>query len=182
MLIALNTMEITTNTAKLENGEWKYSESLSMRKMIWILLPVFIAIMLIPMAGKSLSEIKTQWNQDFWGNMTPLMILLSVAILFWNIRLNWSISNSEFSFTFFPFVLKRRTISMMDIEDIQVLKINSLKEFGGWGLRRGKLGKAYTTSGNYILHVKLKHGSPINVSVMRPEQAREFLQQLKGIK
>jgi hypothetical protein len=29
-----------------------------------------------------------------------------------------------------------------------------LKEFGGWGLRYGKLGAAYTTRGKYILHIK----------------------------
>lgn len=70
---------------------------------------------------------------------------------------------------------------MEEVEDIQVMKINSLMEFGGWGLRRGKLGKAYTTSGNYILHIKFKQGTPINVSVLRPQQARDFLDQLNNL-
>ncbi len=68
---------------------------------------------------------------------------------------------------------------MEDVDDIQVMKINSLKEFGGWGLRRGKFGKAYTTAGNHILHVKLKNGTPVNVSVLRPQQAQDFLDLLQ---
>ncbi len=182
ILIVFAAVEIITNTTKLENGELIYSESLTMRKMVWILLPVFLAVLLLPAAGLTMAEIQSKWAQDFWNMIAPVIILLSVFLLLWNVRLNWSISKTEFSFTFFPFVLKKRTYSMEEVNDIQIMKINSLKEFGGWGLRRGKLGKAYTTSGNCILHVKLKHGSPINVSVMRPEQAREFLQQLKGIK
>ena len=175
-------MEITTNTIKKDNGELIYSESLTMRKMVWILLPVFIAVLLLPSAGLTLAEIQSKWNQDFWNMIAPIIILMSVFLLLWNVRLNWSISKTEFSFTFFPFVLKRRTFSMEEVEDIQVMKINSLMEFGGWGLRRGKLGKAYTTSGNYILHIKFKQGTPINVSVLRPQQARDFLDQLNNLK
>ncbi len=174
-------MEITTNTIKKDNGELIYSESLTMRKMVWILFPVFIAVLLLPSAGLTLAEIQSKWNQDFWNMIAPIIILMSVFLLLWNVRLNWSISKTEFSFTFFPFVLKRRTYSMEEVEDIQVMKINSLMEFGGWGLRRGKLGKAYTTSGNYILHIKFKQGTPINVSVLRPQQARDFLDQLQRI-
>ena len=175
-------MEITTNTIKKDNGELIYSESLTMRKMVWILFPVFIAVLLLPSAGLTLAEIQSKWNQDFWNMIAPIIILMSVFLLLWNVRLNWSISKTEFSFTFFPFVLKRRTYSMEEVEDIQVMKINSLMEFGGWGLRRGKLGKAYTTSGNYILHIKFKQGTPINVSVLRPQQARDFLDQLNNLK
>ena len=174
-------MEITTNTIKKDNGELIYSESLTMRKMVWILFPVFIAVLLLPSAGLTLAEIQSKWNQDCWNMIATIIILMSVFLLLWNVRLNWSISKTEFSFTFFPFVLKRRTYSMEEVEDIQVMKINSLMEFGGWGLRRGKLGKAYTTSGNYILHIKFKQGTPINVSVLRPQQARDFLDQLQRI-
>jgi hypothetical protein len=179
ILIDFTAVEIITNTTKQENGELIYSESLTMRKMVWILLPVFLAVLLLPAAGLTMAEIQSKWAQDFWNMIAPIIILLSVFLLLWNVRLNWSISKTEFSFTFFPFVLKRRTYSMDDVDDIQVMKINSLKEFGGWGLRRGKLGKAYTTAGNHILHVKLKNGTPVNVSVLRPQQAQDFLDQLQ---
>ncbi len=182
ILIVFAAVEIITNTTKLENGELIYSESLTMRKMVWILLPVFLAVLLLPAAGLTMAEIQSKWEQDFWNMIAPIIILLSVFLLLWNVRLNWSISKTEFSFTFFPFVLKRRTYSMDDVDDIQVMKINSLKEFGGWGLREGKLGKAYTTAGNHILHVKFKQGRPINVSVLRPQQAQNFLDQLHNLK
>jgi hypothetical protein len=44
-----------------------------------------------------------------------------------------------------------------------------LKEFGGWGLRYGKLGTAYTTRGRYILHIAQKTGKPINLTILNPE-------------
>ncbi len=171
-------MEIITRKHVNPEGTLTYSESLSMRKMIWVLLPITLAIVFIPAAGLNFDQWKSQWNVNFWSMLTPYIIMIVIAILFWNIRLTWTLSASEFSFTYFPFVLKKRRYTLSEIEDIQVLKINSLLEFGGWGLRNGRLGKAYTTSGNYILHVKLKQGRPINLSVLRPQQAKDFLSQI----
>jgi len=48
------------------------------------------------------------------------------------------------------------------------MRINPLKEFGGWGLRYGKLGTAYTTRGRYILHIAQKTGKPINLTIAAP--------------
>jgi hypothetical protein len=41
-----------------------------------------------------------------------------------------------------------------------------LKEFGGWGLRYGKLGAAYTTRGKHILHIKMRKGKSINLTIV----------------
>jgi len=57
-----------------------------------------------------------------------------------------------------------------NIESAELMKINPLKEFGGWGLRYGKLGTAYTTRGRYILHIVQKKGKPINLTIAQPEK------------
>jgi hypothetical protein len=56
-----------------------------------------------------------------------------------------------------------------DIESLELKRINPLREFGGWGLRYGKLGTAYTTRGRYILHIVQKTGKPINLTIVHPE-------------
>lgn len=48
------------------------------------------------------------------------------------------------------------------------MRINPLKEFGGWGLRYGRLGTAYTTGGKYILHIETTQGKPINLTIAQP--------------
>jgi hypothetical protein len=56
------------------------------------------------------------------------------------------------------------------------MKINPLFEFGGWGLRRGKLGKAYTTEGNLILHIELKSGQKLNFTVKNKVEVARVIQ------
>ena len=50
------------------------------------------------------------------------------------------------------------------------MKINPLREFGGWGLRYGRLGAAYTTKGHYILHIEKTEGQAINLTIAQPEE------------
>ena len=186
-------MNIKTS-AKTNNGSWTYSESLSMKSMIWILFPVFIAINIIsavstaaelsqPVTWNSImANYQRLWLVQPWEIAIPILICLLVAALLLSIRLRWSLTPSEFRFSYFPFVWKEKIYSMEEIDYIQVLKINPLLEFGGWGLRRGRLGKAYTTSGKYILHVKLLNGKGLNVSVLRPTSASEFLSTHAAVK
>ena len=112
---------------------------------------------------------------DWFG----LVILAIVGLFIFSIKLKITIDPKGITYQYPPFRNKPTTLPWENIETVELLKINPLKEFGGWGLRRGKLGKAYTTAGNHILHVKLKNGTPVNVSVLRPQQAQDFLDQLQ---
>lgn len=168
-------MYIESGTSNTSDG-LTYSERVSMRKMLWIFFPVFVAIECIPLATAAEKDFQSFWEQNRWDISIAAGILLMVSLLLWSIQLKWSINSKEFSFTYFPFVIKKRVFPISEIQSVEVMKINSLQEFGGWGLRWGKLGKAYTAWGNHILHVEFKDGKAINVSVLRPAQAREFLQ------
>lgn len=168
-------MQIKTGTAHTSEGA-VYSESVTMRNMIWFISPVFIGIGITSIAATSNFHWGDILRRDLSDLAIPFTAMFLVLALLWSIKLRWTLSKTEFSFTYFPFVWKTRTFSSSEIESVEIMKINSLLEFGGWGLRYGRLGKAYTTYGNHILHVKLKKGTAINVTVQRPKQAREFLE------
>ncbi|MCX6176535.1 MAG: hypothetical protein NTZ00_04085 [Bacteroidetes bacterium] len=102
---------------------------------------------------------------DWFG----LVIVGAIGIFIFAIKLKVNINAEGISYQFPPFHNKPNLLSWEKIESIELKKINPLKEFGGWGLRYGKLGTAYTTRGRYILHIKLHSGIPINLTIAQPE-------------
>jgi hypothetical protein len=98
-----------------------------------------------------------------------LIIAGGVALLLYVIKLKVNINAEGISYQFPPFHNKPNLLSWEIIESLELMKINPLKEFGGWGLRYGKLGTAYTTRGRYILHIKRHSGKPINLTIAKPE-------------
>ena len=99
---------------------------------------------------------------DWFG----LVILGAVGILIFSIKLDVTVNAEGITYKYPPFHNKPKQMSWANIESAELMKINPLKEFGGWGLRYGKLGTAYTTRGKYILHIKMRQGKPINVTIV----------------
>jgi hypothetical protein len=95
-----------------------------------------------------------------------LIILAIVGLFIYSIKLKVSIDQKGITYQYPPFRNKPTTIPWDDIQTIELLKINPLKEFGGWGLRYGKLGTAFTTRGRHILHIKTQKKTPINLTVV----------------
>jgi hypothetical protein len=103
---------------------------------------------------------------DWFG----LVIIGVVALLIFAIKLHVTINTEGITYKYPPFHIKPKQMPWANIESAELMKINPLKEFGGWGLRYGKLGAAYTTRGRYILHIVQKKGKPINLTIAQPEK------------
>jgi hypothetical protein len=99
-----------------------------------------------------------------------LVIIGVVALLIFAIKLHVTINTEGITYKYPPFHIKPKQMPWANIESAELMKINPLKEFGGWGLRYGKLGAAYTTRGRYILHIVQKKGKPINLTIAQPEK------------
>ncbi len=94
------------------------------------------------------------------------IILAIVGLFIYSIKLKVSIDQKGITYQYPPFRNKPTTLPWEDIQTVELLKINPLREFGGWGLRYGKLGAAYTTRGKHILHIKMRKGKPINLTIV----------------
>lgn len=99
---------------------------------------------------------------DWFG----LVILAIVGLFIFSIKLKITIDPKGITYQYPPFRNKPTTLTWENIETVELLKINPLREFGGWGLRYGKLGAAYTTRGKHILHIKMRKGKPINLTIV----------------
>ena len=107
---------------------------------------------------------KTMEPFDWFG----LVIMAIMGLFIFAIKLHVTINTEGITYRYPPFHIKPKQLTWANIESAELMKINPLKEFGGWGLRYGKLGTAYTTRGRYILHIKQKTGKSINLTIAQP--------------
>ncbi len=154
----------------MENEKLIYAESLNCKKWSYYLMPIALLPLII---------------EFFRDQITLDVIFVSIAVFLFfivigfGLRLKWTISSDAFSYKYNPIYNNWKTVPLAEIKTMSVMKINPLKEFGGWGFRYGKLGQAFTTTGRMIIHVETIKGQKLNFSVENVEKTelaiREFL-------
>jgi hypothetical protein len=70
--------------------------------------------------------------------------------------------------------LKKKFFSWEEIEKISVREYSPLFEYGGWGIRRGKSGRAYNVKGNIGLQLVLKNGKKILLELKKQKNSNKF--------
>lgn len=155
----------------MQKTEIIYQEKSSMKLWAFILIPLLSVVVLLDV----LINNSPKFTQDPEAQWTILIPILAFLLLYF-IQLEWKFTESDFRYRFFPFIIKEKIIPYSNIQTMSVMKINPLFEFGGWGLRRGKLGKAYTTDGNLIIHMELKSGQKLNFTVKNKSEVERVIQ------
>ena len=145
------------------NDQPQYSEKSGLPS--WIFWPIASIPLSIYLYEKIVHPADSE-PFDWFG----LVILAIVGLFIFAIKLHVTINTEGITYKYPPFHIKPKQMSWSNIESAELMKINPLKEFGGWGLRYGKLGAAYTTRGRYILHIVQKTGKPINLTIAQPEK------------
>lgn len=87
---------------------------------------------------------------------SSIAISLGILWLMLAMELRVEARDDALHIRFFPF-LKRR-IPYPDICRAEARRYNPLLEYGGWGLRYGRHGKAYNVSGNWGVQLELASG------------------------
>ncbi|MBL0099739.1 MAG: hypothetical protein IPP49_06525 [Saprospiraceae bacterium] len=94
------------------------------------------------------------------------------------IKLSTSIDNEGIHFKFRPFHLKWNTILWSEIKKWEVREYHPISEYGGWGLRLGKSGKAYTIKGKLGLQLLLVSGKKILIGTNQKESVQKIITEL----
>jgi len=108
-----------------------------------------------------------------------LMILFSIG--FYNIKMITEIRKGGVYYRFSVFQFKFKKIDMHDIRSYEIKNYNSLKEFGGWGIRmQNRKNIAYNVSGNMGIQFELKNGKKILIGTQLPNGFKKALDKLAG--
>jgi hypothetical protein len=151
-----------------------------------VLLPIFIllAINLYRLSNNQLPFVDNLVNNPGLSCLLVLVgLLVLVSIL---VKLETSITSSGITVSFFPVLLKPRTILWTDVESVFVREYNPLQEFGGWGLFRVNLpvqrglgnNRAINLKGNKGLQLVMKDGNRLLIGTQKVEELERVLKEI----
>jgi len=117
-------------------------------------------------------------NEPFGNNPAPDAILIVIVIIFgfgfpivfYKMNLTTEVRRNGIYYRFFPFHLSFHKIKFEDIAECEVRVYRVLRDYGGWGIRYGRMGKAYNVSGNRGVQLKFSDGKRLLFGSQKPEE------------
>ena len=99
-------------------------------------------------------------------------------LLFYFMSLETTVTKEAIAINFFPFHLKKRTYSFAEIQHLEVIKYNPIGDYGGWGVRLSRNGKAFNVRGDYGLKLYFANRKPLLIGTQKPDELKKILEPL----
>ena len=156
------------------------------QRWLWILLlgsSVFVVIFF------GYGMIKQLVFGQMWGSrpmsnialaiVAPGIMLFTIGFtyLFYSLKLITEVRDDGLYVRFYP--LSHRIIHFEKIKSCEVKTYKPIKEYGGWGIRYGRKGKAYNISGNRGVQLELSKGKPLLIGSQKPEELAQAINKRK---
>ena len=125
-------------------------------------------------------------KKPFGSNPAPDAIMIMIwaifgvlfPLLFFSLRLVTEVRYDGLYIRFFPLQFHEHKISFGEIKKYEIRTYSALKEYGGYGIRYGKNGKAYNVSGNRGVQLEFQDGKRLLIGSQKPE---EFVSALSSV-
>jgi hypothetical protein len=114
--------------------------------------------------------------------VSVLVVDAMVAYLFLASKLTTAVTPSGLFIRYFPFHFRDIPISIENVKSIQSVTYSLLGEYGGWGIRIGKGGKAYNPTGDRGVKIIYNNGSHVLIGSQRPEELEQAIKQVSGFR
>lgn len=110
---------------------------------------------------------------------TLLMLLFTLFML--SLRLDTLINKEGIAVRFYPIHQKYKFYPWEEIESYELRTYQPIKEYGGWGIRRGvNKSRALNVKGNQGLQLVFKDGSKLLIGTQDAEQLAKLLGEMEN--
>jgi len=149
----------------IDNEKIFYEIQQFRQKWIWTILLIVLFVLFLPIISGIISIL-----------LGVILILTGFCFiwLFYSMKLITEIKGDSIHIKFSPFTTQ--IIPSSEIIKYEIRQYRPIIEYGGWGIRFNRSGKAYTVSGNIGIQIQLSAGKGILIGTQQPN---EFLQAMK---
>jgi len=105
---------------------------------------------------------------------------ICMPALFLALRLEVRVGDGRLSYRVYPVHLQFREVSCREITMAESVIYRPVREYGGWGFRRGRGDYAYTVSGNRGVRISLVDGSSKLIGSQRANELAAALHSCMG--
>jgi hypothetical protein len=165
-----------------ERGYVRFREVQHIRQLWpWIVVLVIVGLV-VWAAVQQFAVGKPFGNQPM--SDTGLIIVsvvfgIGLPVFLYSVTLTTEVTDDGLYYRFFPLNLSFNRLGPDDIRSFEVRTYGALREYGGWGIRRGAGGRIYSTGGNRGVEVVLRGGNRVMFGSQRPEELAGALASLK---
>jgi hypothetical protein len=104
-----------------------------------------------------------------------IVVNLGFPAFFYFLNLTVEVRTDGLYYRYFPFHLSFKKITYDSISKCEVRSYSALKEYGGWGIRYGRYGKAYNVSGNQGVQLEFMNGEKLLFGSKRAEELAQAI-------
>jgi hypothetical protein len=104
---------------------------------------------------------------------TVLLFSASMIYIFYTLRLITEVRDSGLYIRFYPF--RGSSIPYHNIKSCEARTYNPLREYGGWGIKYGRSGKAYNIIGNRGVQLVLDNQQRILIGSQHAEELEQAI-------
>ena len=101
----------------------------------------------------------------FW-----LIFGIGFPLLFFSAKLITEVRNDGVYIKFFPLHWSFHEITFRELKRYEVRTYKPIREYGGWGIRKGRHGDAYNMRGNKGVQLELYNNKRILIGSIHPEE------------
>ncbi|SIT91621.1 hypothetical protein [Pontibacter indicus] len=109
------------------------------------------------------------------------LIGFGLPFFFYWVTLTTEVMPGVLQVRFRPFHLKPVRIPLHTLRDFEKVTYNPIHEYGGWGIRWGANGKAYSTSGREGVLLRFYNQQPILIGSHRASELLQAIEQAKAL-
>lgn len=109
------------------------------------------------------------------------LISFGLPFFFYWITLTTEVMPGMLQVRFRPFHLKPVRIPLHTVRDIEKVTYNPIGEYGGWGIRWGTKGKAYSTSGREGVLLRFYNQQSVLIGSQHAKELFQAIEQAKAL-
>jgi len=110
--------------------------------------------------------------------LAGLLLGGGLPALFLSTRLVVEVRRDGLRYRYYPFHVRFHRIEAGEIAEVEARTYRPVLEYGGWGIRYGRHGKAYNVSGNRGVQLGLRDGRKVLFGSQRPEELAAALRRI----
>ena len=109
--------------------------------------------------------------------VTTFVVGGGTTLLLYKTKLVTKLDSNCLHIVFSP--LRRRDIPLSDIAHWEARTYNPIRDYGGWGIKVGRRGRAYNVSGNRGVELELTNGKKLLIGSQRSEELSAAISRAK---
>ena len=112
------------------------------------------------------------------SGLAAILIVLAILVLSLMSKLQTQVRADGLFVRFYPFHRRQRKIPLEKVTSFRAVTYRPIWDYGGWGLRCGRGGRAYNVSGRRGVRLEFHDGKHLLIGSQRPEELAAAIESL----